>query len=103
MNWRLIFWLGILAAWIVTTVGENAAQEAYGDLLTDADKIEINLEKYFLNPMDKDILSCEDGPFIASPIHQYLSKYFIFKVGRVPRWSKLHRRIEERRKKLLTK
>lgn len=94
--------LGLLVGalfWFV--LGEVSAWVACGPLLFDCDEMEIDLEKYYLHPPEPKILSYENGPFIASPVHQYTAKYYIFKVGRVPRWSKLHARIEDRRKQLL--
>ena len=46
-----------------------------------------------LNPYDNGILLTT--PFIASHGFAFLSKYYIGGIGRVPRWSKLHKRIEE--------
>jgi len=46
-----------------------------------------------LNPYDHGILCT--NPYIASVPFSVFAKYHISGIGRVPRWSKLHKRINE--------
>ncbi len=58
--------------------------------------IDLNKDDYRINTCDSSILSMKyNYNYISSIPFGVFSKYYIYKLGRVPRWSKLHRKIDE--------
>jgi hypothetical protein len=81
---------------------EFATFMCYGSFISKSDAdfyMNLDVSKLMVNPIDNEILywysSPELGDYIGHVPDSIFSKYYINKIGRVPRWSKLHRKINE--------
>jgi hypothetical protein len=84
--------LGITVVWIV---GKLSSFAVMGWFISkeDAERfMDLPEDKIWLNSFDTNILST--SPYITKTLTSVLCKYYIEGVGSVPRWSKLHKRIE---------
>lgn len=65
---------------------------------------EIDLDEYTLNGEDNNIInnytSWVSTPYITNVLFPILSKYYIHKIGTVPRWHPVHKQIVEKFKEL---
>lgn len=51
--------------------------------------------KLTLNQFDSSILTTSEYPYISKVPFSFFSKYYISGLGTIPRWSKLHKRVNE--------
>jgi hypothetical protein len=84
----------IIAA--VVVIAEIAGQIVYGTWTY----IDIDLDKYVLNDLDRSMLFSLYRPYV-SKAYMASSKYYIDGIGPVPRWSKTHKKIQDRYNELL--
>lgn len=87
-----------IALLVLIVVYETSTFLAYGGFVNkDIQEHFCKLEKedYRLNSLDIGILSLEKGGYISKVQVSLFSKYYISGLGAVPRWSKLHDKIDE--------
>ena len=66
-------------------------------------EIGINLDGYSLNHLDCSILNGGiNKPFVSDVGFSIFFKYYVYKIGAVPKWSKTHKRIDDKFTELLS-
>lgn len=92
-----------IATFLAVIINELANYLTYGGFIPKKvieQFIRLDESKVKLNRFDYEIISTT--PFIATHLSIF-SKYYIDKIGQIPRWSKLHKKIKNMHKNLILK
>lgn len=82
---------------ILAIVKQFASYIVYGSFINKQKQnryMNLNKDEYRINSYDNSILSIP-GTFISNVQFGIFAKYYIYEVGVVARWSKLHKKINE--------